>query len=191
MGSTCCCLRTAWFTSKQKLLVPISSSQALWLGYFQFYRQYPQSQSQSGRAVSCVCCPCIMWQQDRGWFLEQTSLLRKREGDLNNQCIFNSLFNWIISLHAGEALQTMPTAQTHTEIGHPRAPTHLSWQNPNPAGKTHHTPGAICLPCHSRQTLASTTALNWKVILNLPQYLTVGTVLNRGLPPHSRGHSKQ
>lgn len=64
-------------------------------------------------------------------------------------------------------------------------------KNPNPAGKGHHTPWTVCFPCHSRQTLASTSALNWKVILNLSQYLPVGTVLNPGLSLHSQGHSKE
>lgn len=90
---------------------------------------------------------------------------------MNNQCIFNSLLNWSISLQAGEA--------DHAHSSHPRrwgTPEHQhssGGRNPNPAGKGNHTPLTTCLPCHSRQTLASTTALNWKVILNLPQYLPI------------------
>lgn len=32
-----------------------------------------------GRAVTYVCHPCIKWQQDRGWFLKQTSPLKKEK----------------------------------------------------------------------------------------------------------------
>lgn len=72
-------------------------------------------------------------------------LLRKRKGDLNNQCIFNSLLT--VPCHcrqvkwcrAGEVVQSRLTAPT-MDTGHPRALKHLLWQKPQPCREgTPHT----------------------------------------------------
>lgn len=47
------------------------------LGVFSFLQAVP-TVPQSRRAETCVCCPCIEWQQGRGWFLEQTSPFKKK-----------------------------------------------------------------------------------------------------------------